>query len=65
LTLQVGLTFIAGEHILQASTSFQKTLVSLDQAPTPWEHAYDHAVEHGTDFQKHITGFIVSFQFSL
>jgi len=46
VTLQVGLTLIAGTHIVERSIQFQTTLVSIDQATTPWLKVIDHVEEH-------------------
>jgi len=56
IILQVGLTFIAGSHILEKSAQFQTTLVSLDQATTPWEKVIDHVEEHSSNIQEGVAG---------
>lgn len=48
ITLQVGLTLIAGNHIVNKSHQFQTTLVNLDQATTPWEKVIDEVGDHSS-----------------
>jgi hypothetical protein len=41
IVLQQGLTQIAGNHLVQKASDFQKTLVNAREATTPWAHALD------------------------
>jgi hypothetical protein len=42
VTLQVGLTLIAGSHIVERSIQFKTSLVSGGEATMPWERVIDH-----------------------
>lgn len=54
VTLQVGLTLIAGTWIVDRSIAFQTTLVSLDQASTPWLKVVDHVTDQSNQLQKNV-----------
>jgi len=52
VTLQVGLTLIAGTHIVQRGLEFKQTLVSGTEAATPWEMVSDEIQDRGTELKE-------------
>jgi len=47
VTLQVGLTLIAGSHIVERSIEFKTSLVSGEDSTTPWDKAIKVSTEEG------------------
>lgn len=52
VTLQVGLTLIAGTHIVNRGLEFKQTLVSGTEAATPWEMVSDEIQNRGSELKE-------------
>jgi len=52
VTLQVGLTLIAGSHIVERSIQFKTSLVSGDEATTPWDKVINYAHDEGNEWKN-------------
>jgi len=60
VTLQVGLTLIAGKNIVSSAVQFKDTLFSSDVANTPWLKAYNHAEYHATELHKTVEDMVTT-----
>jgi len=54
VTLQVGLTLIAGSHIVERGAQFRNSLVSGNEATTPWDKVINYAKDEGTRIQQEV-----------
>lgn len=52
VTLQVGLTLIAGKNIVASSQQFKDTLLQSEAADTPWLKAFQHVEYHANELHK-------------
>lgn len=60
VTLQVGLTLIAGKNIVSSATQYKDTLFSSDVPNTLWLKAYEHAEYHATELHKTVDDMVTT-----
>jgi hypothetical protein len=60
VTLQVGLTLIAGKNIVSSAQLFKDTLLSSDSADTPWLKAFELADHHANEITQTVVDSVSS-----